>query len=148
MNDDTRRRLGEILGKVGFDKALSGIELVSAGAGRANARLLVSEPVENIAGTLHGGAIATIVDAVGTIAIVTGDRNGRPGVTTDLNVSYFSPAPSGRSVVAEAQVLKVGRTLAFVSVDVKREDDGALVAQGRMTKFLGHGHPEAAELAT
>ena len=40
-------------------------------------------------------------------------------------------------VLAEATVLKTGRTLAYVSVDVKREQDGVLVAQGRMTKFMG-----------
>jgi acyl-coenzyme A thioesterase 13 len=39
-------------------------------------------------------------------------------------------------VLAEAAVLKSGRTLAFVQVDVRRESDGVLVAQGRMTKFL------------
>ena len=69
-------------------------------------------------------------------AIISKDRDSRPGVTTDLNVSYFSPGPGGTNVLAEATVLKVGRTLAFVSVDIKREADGVLVAQGRMTKYM------------
>ena len=72
-----------------------------------------------------------------TCAIVSADRQGRPGVTTDLNISYFSPAPGGSFVRAEATVLKIGKTLAFVSVDVRREQDGVLVAQGRMTKYQG-----------
>jgi len=73
---------------------------------------------------------------VGTLAIMTADRDGRPGVSTDLNVSWLSPAPGGSTVLVEATVLKSGRTLAFVQVDVRREQDGVLVAQGRMTKFL------------
>ena len=37
------------------------------------------------------------------------------------------------AVLAEATVLKIGKTLAFVSVDIRREHDRVLVAQGRMT---------------
>jgi len=133
---DAQKRLGELLGTVGFGRSLPS-RLVEAKDGRALARLEVTEAVQNIGGTLHGGAIATLVDDVGTCAIVTADRENRPGVTTDLNVSYFSPAPGGSFVLAEANVLKIGKTLAFVTVDVKREKDGALVAQGRMTKFQG-----------
>lgn len=134
---DQKEHLAAFFGKHGFDRSLAGIELVEAAGGRAKARLVVAEPVQNMGGTLHGGAIATIVDDVGTIAIITGDRNGRPGVTTDLNVSYLAPAPAGAAVLAEATVLKIGRTLAFVAVDLRREEDGVLVAQGRMTKHLG-----------
>ncbi|MBI3726650.1 PaaI family thioesterase [bacterium] len=129
-------RLGQLFGTVGFGKAIPA-KLVEAKDGRAVVRLEVVEAVQNIGGTLHGGAIATLVDDAGTCAIVTADRENRPGVTTDLNVSYFSPAPGGSFVVAEARVLKIGRTLAFVTVDIKREKDGVLVAQGRMTKFQG-----------
>jgi len=76
------------------------------------------------------------VDDAGTLALITADRDSRPGVSTDLNVSWFAPAPGGSTVIAEATVLKVGKTLGFVSVDIRREDDNVLVAQGRMTKFL------------
>ena len=133
---ESMKRLGELFGKIGFDRALAGIELLSAEDGNARVRLPVTESVQNMGGNLHGGAIATLVDDAGTIAILTADRSSRPGVSTDLNVSFFAPAPAGTSVIAEASVLKTGKTLAFVSVDIRREHDGALVAQGRMTKFL------------
>jgi acyl-coenzyme A thioesterase 13 len=137
MDDHAKQRLREVFCTHGFDRSLAGIELTEIGKGHARARLVVTEPLQNMGGTLHGGAIATLVDDVGTIAIMTADRDSRPGVTTDLNVSYFSPAPADRAVIADAVVLKSGKTLAFVSVDVRREDDQALVAQGRMTKFMG-----------
>lgn len=135
--DDSLSRLAELFGTHGFDKALPGMKLVSAHGGKAVVRLEVTEAVQNWGGTLHGGAIATLVDDAGTCAIISKDRDHRPGVTTDLNVSYFSPAPGGTFVLAEATVLKTGKTLAYVSVDIKREHDGVLAAQGRMTKFLG-----------
>ena len=72
----------------------------------------------------------------GTVAII--ERRyawGRPGVTTDLNVSYFAPGTDTVLIIAE--VLKTGRTLAFVTVDLRSEVDNTLVAQGRMTKYMG-----------
>ena len=97
----------------------------------------VTTGVQNLGSNLHGGAIATVVDDAGTIAIMTADPDNRPGVTTDLNVSYFSAGKSGDAILIDASVLKTGRTMAYVSVDLRREKDGKLIAQGRMTKYLG-----------
>jgi acyl-coenzyme A thioesterase 13 len=135
MNDKLKERLHEF-GKNGYDRSLTGMELLALEGGKARVRLPVGETVQNAGGALHGGAVATLVDVVGTLAIMSADREHRPGVSTDLNVSWFAPALSGSSVLVEASVLKSGRTLAFVQVDVRREGDGVLVAQGRMTKFL------------
>ena len=94
---------------------------------------------------MHGGAAATLVDIVGSIALVTGDRDGRFGVSTDLNVTWLAPAPLGAWVQVEAQVLKVGKTMGYVAVDIRRESDGALAVQGRMTK---HPRPPRSSLGT
>ena len=122
-------RLGDGFGKT------CGFRLISQGEGHAVVEAEVTPALVNVSGTLHGGAIAALVDHAGTWAIMSADQKGRPGVTTDLNVTYLAPAPGGSTVVAEATVLKAGRSLAFVTVDVRRADDGVLVAQGRMTKF-------------
>lgn len=129
------------LGQIGFDTSLPGVELISIGEGAAEVRIPVQDTIQNWGGTLHGGAIATLVDNVGTLAIMAADREGRPGVTTDLNVSYFSAAPSGAVVRVAGKTVKCGRTLAFVEVDLFLETEGERgkhLAQGRMTKFLGH----------
>ena len=123
-------------GKATFDRTL-GYRVDSYGGGKARLLLEVTDAVANPHASLHGGAIATLVDQAGTIAIMTADRSGRPGVTTDLNVTYLAPAPVGTTVIADGVVLKIGKTLAFVSVDIRRQHDDALVAQGRMTKFQG-----------
>ena len=135
MEDSARARFQAIFSRAGFDRALVGLELLDVGDGFAKIRLPVGVEVQNMGGKLHGGAVATLVDDAGTIAILATDRQSRPGVSTDLNVSFFAPGEG--AVIAEAKVLKTGRTLAFVSVDIRREQDGVLVAQGRMTKHLG-----------
>ena len=136
MDEGVRQRLQAFLEMGGFDKSLAGLQIISAESGRARLRIVVEKPVQNLGGNLHGGAIATLVDDAGTIAIMTADKDGRPGVTTDLNVSYFSAGRAGEAVLIDAEVLKVGRTMAYVSVDLLREKDGVKIAQGRMTKFL------------
>lgn len=118
-----------------------GLEAVSATDGVVVIRVEVGDELLNSFGVLHGGAAATLVDVIGTIAIMTADRDHRPGVSTDLNISWFAPVPKGDHVLAEATVLKTGRTLAFVSVDLRRESDNVLAAQGRMTKALGFPAP-------
>jgi acyl-coenzyme A thioesterase 13 len=136
MDEGVRARLQAFLEMGGFDRALAGLEVIDAEAGKATLRIVVGRAVQNLGGNLHGGAIATLVDDAGTIAIMTADRDGRPGVTTDLNVSYFSAARADEVVLVKAEVLKTGKTMAYVSVDLHRERDGARIAQGRMTKFL------------
>jgi acyl-coenzyme A thioesterase 13 len=91
----------------------------------------------NVAKNLHGGAGATLVDVVGTLAIIGADRYHRYGVSTDLNVSWLAPIPLGETAVVEARVLKTGRTMAFVEVEIRRASDNVLCLQGRMTKSLG-----------
>jgi len=111
--------------------------LIEAGAGRAVVQCDIDDAVRNRQGTLHGGVIATLVDDAGTAAIAGADAQGRFGVTTDLCISYFQAAREG-TVTARAQVLRSGRTLAFVSVDVV-DTGNRLLAQGRMTKFMPVG---------
>lgn len=113
----------------------AGFRLVSFGNGEAVMECAVVPETQNVNGDLHGGILALLVDEAGTVALACRDRDGRPGVTTDLNVSYLSPGkpPAVRAV---ARALKVGRTLGYVQVDILG-GDGKLVAQGRMTKFMG-----------
>ena len=137
QSEDVRRRTAERIAAMaerGLNHTL-GFRVLESGNGRARVAMEVTAGVENVNGSLHGGAIASLIDHAGTVAIVTSDREGRSGVSTDLNVTFFAPAPGGTTVVADAQVLKNGKTLAFVTVDVRRQADDVLVAQGRMTKY-------------
>lgn len=138
MDDAVRQRIEARLqaAMAGFHHT-AGFRVTEYGEGKARVELEVAPPVRNVNGTLHGGVMAALIDQAGTIAIMSADREGRPGVSTDLNVSFFAPAPGGSTVAADAEVLKIGKNLAFVTVDVRRVADGVLVAQGRMTKFQG-----------
>ncbi|MCO5563837.1 hypothetical protein L7F22_017486 [Adiantum nelumboides] len=90
----------------------------------------------NAGDRLHGGAITSLVDIIGSAAIFS---MGVPysGVSVDINVTFMAGAPLGEEIEIEAKALRVGKTLAFVAVDIRLKATGKLVAQGRHTKFLG-----------
>ena len=43
----------------------------------------------------------------------------------------------GEDIVIESSLLKQGKSLAFLMVDIKRKEDDKLIAQGRHTKHIG-----------
>jgi acyl-coenzyme A thioesterase 13 len=132
--DDLRAALSQ---RPDFGWRISGLDPVSVDGGHVVVRVEVTLDHVNVAKNLHGGAAATLVDVVGTLAIMNADQHNRFGVSTDLNVSWFAPIVLGDTAVVDAWVLKTGRTLAFVAVDIRRASDDALCVQGRMTKALG-----------
>ena len=50
---------------------------------------------------------------------------------------YMKAAQAGDELLIDANTLKIGKRLAFLTVDIKHKKDGSLVAQGRHTKFIG-----------
>ena len=135
-----RETLAERLARLESTNTLNhslGFRIVSYGQGKARGEMDCTTAVQNLNGMLHGGATAALIDHVGTVAIMSADRDNRPGVTTDLNVTYLAPATTGSTVYADATVLKIGKIMAYVTVDVRRAEDDVLIAQGRMSKYQG-----------
>lgn len=86
------------------------------------------------ADVMHGGAVASLIDAAAGAAVLTlreeGDGTWTGQATLDMNVTFLNAATT--DIVAEATVLRHTRSLAFVAIDV-RDDQGALAAVGRAT---------------
>jgi uncharacterized protein (TIGR00369 family) len=86
-------------------------------------------------GVVHGGFIASLIDSAGIHAVLwRPDPAITRGGTTNLTVSYLAAARAV-DLVAEARVLRRGRTVAFVEVEVTTPD-GTPVAQGLVTYHL------------
>ena len=88
---------------------------------------------------VHGGAISTIVDIMGTLALLTIDP-GRAGVSVEMNQSFIHAAKIGDRLLLTGRTLRYGRSLAFTEVTIQKDgaDDGSLimVATGRHTKMF------------
>jgi uncharacterized protein (TIGR00369 family) len=102
-----------------------GVEVDDMEEGRSRVRLEACDRHLNPAGTVHGGAIATLIDtAMGAAVKTTGDGGT---ATVELKVTYLEPAMPG-TVVVDAQVRKRGRRITIVEAEVWQDDE--LIAHG------------------
>ncbi|MCW2634305.1 MAG: thioesterase superfamily protein [Blastococcus sp.] len=121
-------------GSAGFAERL-GAETVSADDGSARLRFEAREEHLNLAGTLHGGVLATLVDtAMGqAVRSSTGDKD--VPATSQLTVTYLRPGKPGPLDVT-AKVRTQGEHLTVCEADV--EQDGRSLVHAVATFALLH----------
>ncbi|MGE0681079.1 MAG: PaaI family thioesterase [Candidatus Binatia bacterium] len=87
---------------------------------------------------VHGGSIATLIDTA-AVAAVWSDVDPRVtrGATASLTVNYLATA-QGVDLIAEASVIRRGRSVVFVDVDVFSPTNER-IAKGVVTYKLGYG---------
>jgi|TARA_Y100000310_G_scaffold284482_1_gene307275 acyl-CoA thioesterase len=108
-----------------------GITLVERRLGFARICLRKDETTPTgIGGSVHGGILAAMVDIVMLAALFTEvGPEEKPAGTADLNISYLRPA-QGKRIFADATVIKHGRQLAMIEVEII-DDEHRLCAKGR-----------------
>jgi uncharacterized protein (TIGR00369 family) len=112
---------------------LLGLVLVSAEPDRVVIRLPYHTDVTTVGDTVHGGAIAGLVDTAATAAFWAkpGLSASSRGTTIGFSLSFLS-AGRGVDLVAEARVRRRGREICNGEV-VVRDPKGAEVAQALVT---------------
>lgn len=122
-----------------FPRSL-GIELDSIGNGRARLSLEVTKQHLQLAGVMHGGAIATLIDTAVAFAIVGVSDASARFTTVELKVNYLSAIHEGR-VVAEARLIRDGRRIVVAECDLF-DSDGQLAAKGLLTYIRLNDKPQ------
>ncbi|KAI8469026.1 MAG: HotDog domain-containing protein [Monoraphidium minutum] len=116
------------------EPVLEGLEVAEASAGRVLCRMRAARKHANRYGTMHGGCIATLVDVIGSAAIIT--QADRGGVSLSITTHYLRPMAIGEVVEIEATVAKIGKQIGTAVVSLRDAASGALVAQGTHVKAL------------
>ena len=91
-----------------------------------------------VASTLHGGATSTIVDIVGTMALLATDPT-RAGVSIEMNQTFCRAATVGDELILLGSVLKYGRAMGFTEVTIRQLPDGVREAVARESSPQGIG---------
>ena len=76
-----------------------------------------------------------LIDSLGTTALWT-TRPAEDSVSVALTTTFQSAATLGDVLVIHSKVVKMGRTLAFIQVDITRKADGKPIASGSHTKYM------------
>ncbi len=83
-------------------------------------------------GSVHGGALAGLIDTVAAIASLTKMKRI---VTIELNVSYIKAANITTKIIAKGKVIQAGRSLLRTVVELFNAE-GELLTRGTLTFFV------------
>jgi acyl-CoA thioesterase len=100
-----------------------GIEVRAKAPGKATGRMRIQEHHLNSAGTVHGGAIFALADAVFAAA---SNSHGTLAMAISASISYFKAISAG-VLTAEAEEASLGPRLATYLITV-RDDNGDAIA--------------------
>src|SRR5919109_2565368 len=98
-----------------------GLTTEALGEGTARLSMPLPKHFTNSLGTAHGGVIMSLLD----VALCTAARTLHPDsvgvVTIDMSTSFVGGG-GGERLIAEARVLKDGRSVSFVEGEAKNPD--------------------------
>jgi uncharacterized protein (TIGR00369 family) len=117
------------------------LRLAAIGEGTATLLAPYDAAYDGIFESFHGGLLMTLADTAACVAVLTLAGADAAITTTDMNIRFLAPCRSG--VTAQAKILKLGKTLCPVSVDLL-DARGAQVAAAQVT-YMRLGSRSAAE---
>ncbi len=85
-------------------------------------------------GYVHGGAIASVMDAATFWAVFPRVRDGMGLTTVEIKVNFLAPVREGRLVV-KGRCIKIGKTLALGDATIY-DGKGNLLAHGTATMMI------------
>ena len=108
-----------------------GFEVEEVRTDYARMRLPYRPELEQPAGVVHGGAVATLIDTVVVPAVGQAYDAGWAYFTIGMNIRYIG-AVVQQDAIAEGWIEQRGRTMVFCRAEV-RTPDGKLAADGTLT---------------
>ncbi len=92
------------------------IQIISLSDGFCETKVPRKLSYDGVFKSFHGGLLMTIADSTACFAIFTKTGPFVKLTTTDMNIRFLAPCLS--DVTAKAKVIKLGRTLCPVSIDL------------------------------
>ena len=105
----------------------SGIKAEALGADSAKLRIPFASHLARVGGNLCGQALLTGADTAMVIALAAASGGFRLCTIVDLTINYMRPI-TGADALLEAVVLRLGKTLAFCTCEVRAAGEGKRAA--------------------
>lgn len=122
MNQALLEEYREVVAKNPFAASI-GIEILDIREGYVKARVRKKKELENIYGDLHGGCLYTIADNMAGVAAST---YGYYVTTVNGSIQYLRAARDIENVFCEATVIKPGRKISVVHVEITDDNENLL----------------------
>ena len=114
---------------------LIGAQIIGLAPGHCTLALPARPELCQQRGFLHGGVTAALADTAAGYAAYSLMPPGSSPLTVEFKINLMAPA-SGERFVADAKVVRAGRTLTVVEADVTAETKGAATPIARMLATL------------
>jgi uncharacterized protein (TIGR00369 family) len=119
-----------------------GLRAESLAGGKATVRLPFRPETVRPGGTIAGPAMMALADCAMYAAVLGLRKEAIMALTSNLTI-HFLRAPKPGDLIAEAEVLRLGRRLAVIEVSVRSAGESEPVAHVTGTYALpGQGHGE------
>ena len=132
IKDDLKQKLMNRIKEIPIVDTLN-IQILNFEYGYCEIMIPLKKGYEGIYDSFHGGLMMTAADSVACFAILTLTGPDANLTTTDMNIRFLYPCYT--NLTARAKVIKYGRTLCPVSVDLY-DDSDSLVAVAQVTYML------------
>ena len=111
---------------------LLGIKVLEIKDGYAKMSMQITEKHTNAYGFTHGGVLFSLADCAFAEAVNFGDKQA---VAVQVSINYLRPTVEGDVLIAEANTVSDGKTLALCSVVIKKEDKDVALFSGLAYKI-------------
>jgi acyl-CoA thioesterase len=101
-------------------------------AGEVRISMVVRQELTNLVGTLHGGAVASMLDVVMSLTCASLQRRV---LVLEFNTNFMRGTKEGDTVYAMAKIIHNGKRTIVVASRVV-DADGRIIAQARGTFFV------------
>lgn len=101
----------------------------------AEVRMPVTDQLSREGGTVCGQALMALADTATVLAICAANNGYRPMTTVNQSIDLLRPL-SAEDAIARATVTRLGRSMAFVRVDIRASASGKAVASAQLTYAL------------
>ena len=119
LTPELKNDIHAVINKIPIVETL-GIRIISLLDGYCETKVQRKLSYDGIFKSFHGGLLMTIADSTACFAIFTKTGPFVKLTTTDMNIRFL--APCFTDVTAKARIIKLGRTLCPVSVDLYDEN--------------------------
>ena len=106
---------------------------VVLGEGIAEMRVPHQRTYDGVFESFHGGILMTVADSLACFALLTTTPIDQVMTTTDMNIRFLAPCLT--DAIAKARVIKRGRSMCPVAVDLF-DTSGTLVAVAQVNYML------------
>jgi len=115
-----------------YFRDLLGITVLEIKDGYAKLSMHVTKKHTNAHGFTHGGVLFSLADCAFAEAVNFGDKQA---VAVQVSINYLRPTVEGDVLIAEANTVSDGKTLALCSVAVKKDDKDVALFSGLAYKI-------------